>query len=99
MSKRLDYFDVPAPYSRASCPLLRCDWLYRRTARGKTHEEGRARAVDALDGQVAAHQVAEVAADRQPEAGPAVPAPGRCLGLGERLEQPPELLFGHPDAG
>ena len=50
-------------------------------------------------GQVAAHQPAEVAADRQPQPGPAVLAPGGRLGLGERLEQPPELLLGHPDPG
>ena len=38
--------------------------------------EGRALTGDALDGQVAAHQATEVAADREAEAGPAVLAPG-----------------------
>ena len=41
----------------------------------------------------------KLAADRQPEPGPAVLAPGGGLGLGERLEQPAELLLGHPDPG
>ena len=45
----------------------------------------------ALDGDVAAHQAAR-RADRQPQARAAEPARGRGLGLGERLEQPAELL-------
>ena len=61
--------------------------------------ERRALAVGAGDSQVAAHQPAEVAADRQPESGPTVLAPGGGLGLGERLEEPPELLLRHPDPG
>src|SRR3954451_9322194 len=47
------------------------------------HGEDRALAVDAGDGQVAAHQSTEVAADREAEAGPTVRAPGRGFGLGE----------------
>src|SRR6185436_19269280 len=61
------------------------------------NRERRALAVDTLDSQVAAHQSTEVPADRQPEASPAVLAARRCLGLGERLEQAPELLLRHPD--
>ena len=38
-------------------------------------------------------------ADRQAEPGAAVLARGGRVGLGERLEQPPELLRGHADAG
>jgi hypothetical protein len=57
------------------------------------HRERRPLPVDALHGQVAAHQPAEVAADRQPQPGPAVPGPGGGLGLGERLEQLTQLLL------
>jgi hypothetical protein len=56
-------------------------------------------AVDALDGQIAAHEAAEMAADGEAQAGPAVLAPGGRFGLGDRLEQPPELRLGNADAG
>ena len=61
------------------------------------HRERRALAVGALDRQIPAHQSAEMPTDRQPQPGPTVLAPGAGLRLGERLEQPPQLLLGHPN--
>src|SRR6476620_3072532 len=61
--------------------------------------ERRAPAVDTGDGEVAAHQPAEVAADREAQPGPAVPGSGAGLGLGERLAQPAQLLLRHPAPG
>ena len=62
-------------------------------------DERRALAVDALDGQVAAHQPAEVPADGQAQPGPAVLGSGASLGLGECLEETAQLFLGLPDAG
>ena len=53
----------------------------------------------ARDRHVAAHHLAEPACDRQAEAGAAVMARGRRVGLGELLEQPGHLLRRHANAG
>src|SRR6187549_2494363 len=62
------------------------------------HRERRPLAVDAGDGDVAAHHAAEMARDGEAQAGPAVLAPRARFRLGERLEQPGELLLGHANA-
>jgi hypothetical protein len=46
----------------------------------------------ALDARVAAHQFRQPPGDRQPEAGAAVLAGGRGVGLLERLEQAGQLI-------
>ena len=56
--------------------------------RREANREGRALSGRARDGDVAAHHAAEAPADRQAEAGPAVLARGRGVGLRELLEQP-----------
>ena len=61
--------------------------------------EGAADARRALHRDVAAHQAAQAPADREPEAGAAVFARGRAVGLAELLEQPGHLLLAHADAG
>src|SRR5215212_9642931 len=66
-------------------------------AGGHPHREGGALAVDAGGGQVAAHQAAKVAADRQSQPGATVLACRTGLGLTERLEEPPQHLLGHAD--
>ena len=53
----------------------------------------------ALDADVAAHHLAEAAADDEAEAGPAVAPRGGGVGLGEGLEEPRLLLGRHADAG
>src|SRR5262245_21860363 len=70
-----------------------------RSSERQPYRKGGALAVDALDGQVAAHQAAEVAADREAEASPAVLTPSTRFRLGERLEETAELLLRHPDTG
>src|SRR5262245_53570087 len=64
---------------------------------GQADGEGRALARLAFHRDVAAHQAAEMPADRKPEAGAAVFAAGRGIRLRKFLEQPPHLLFGHAD--
>src|SRR5262245_30152826 len=61
--------------------------------------EGRALAVGALDGQVTAHQPAEMPADGEAQPGAAVLTPGTGFRLGERFEEAAELLLGHADPG
>src|SRR5262245_31341711 len=61
--------------------------------------EGRARPRLAFDGDVAAHQAAEMPADGEAEASAAVFASGRGIRLRKFLEQPAHLLFGHADSG
>ena len=67
--------------------------------RGQADGEGRALAELALDGDIAAHHLAETAADRESEPRAAVLARGGRIGLHEFLEQPADLLGRHPDAG
>ena len=62
-------------------------------------EERRADARLALHLQLAAEQADELAADRQPQPGPAVLPRSRGVGLGERLEHAAALLRRHADAG
>ena len=71
----------------------------RSTSAGRVTVKVEPTPARALDGDVAAHHLAEVAADHQAEAGPAVLPAGRAVSLGERLEQAAELLLGHADAG
>src|SRR5262249_58459288 len=52
----------------------------------------------AANRDVAAHHLTETAADRQPQAGPAVLARRRVVALAERLEQPVHLLGSDADA-
>src|SRR6185295_6330631 len=52
-----------------------------------------------LDPNSAAHQLDQTPRDREPEAGAAVLAGGRSVGLAERLEQPRRLLARHADPG
>src|SRR4051794_7192384 len=59
--------------------------------------EGGTLASLALDRDVAAHHLAEASTDGQPEAGAAVLARGRGLGLSEGLEQPRHLVRSHAD--
>jgi hypothetical protein len=61
--------------------------------------EGRPLARYARHPDIAAHQPAQPAADREPEPGPAELPRRRRVGLGEFLEQPAELFLGHADAG
>ncbi len=51
------------------------------------------------DGQFAAHQPAELAADRQAQARAAILSRGGSVRLAEHFEQAPELFGGHADAG
>ena len=53
----------------------------------------------AVDAQVAAEQAGDLAADREAEAGAAVLAAGRAVGLLERLEDQPLLVLRDADAG
>ena len=52
-----------------------------------------------VDLQVAAHDLGELAADRQPEARAAEAPRRRGVGLLEGLEEPREVLLGDADAG
>jgi hypothetical protein len=61
--------------------------------------EGRAFPRLALDRDVAARHLTEPLADREPEAGAAVFARRRCIGLGKFLEQLAHLFRRHADAG
>jgi hypothetical protein len=61
--------------------------------------EGRALPRLAFDGDLAAHQAAEMLADGEAEAGATILAGGRGIGLRKFLEQPAHLLLGHADAG
>ena len=67
--------------------------------RGEPDGEARALGGRALDGDVAAHEAGELAADGEPEARAAVLPGGRRVRLRELLEQPAELLRRHADAG
>src|SRR6516165_4901561 len=53
----------------------------------------------ARDCDVAAHHLTKPFADREPEAGAAIFAGGRCIRLGKLLEQFAHLLRRHADAG
>ena len=88
----------PAPGARAARPGRRgaARPAARSSANRAGEDEGRADAGRALEGEVAAHQPRQPAADRQAEAGAAVLARGRAVGLRERLEQPPCCSFGMP---
>src|SRR3954447_4114525 len=66
---------------------------------GDEDGEGRAAAVVALDGDIAAHHAAEAPADGEAEPGAAELAGGGGVGLGEGLEELAHLLGGHADAG
>ncbi len=61
--------------------------------------EGRTFAEDGVDADLAAHQLHHALADGQPEAGAAVGAVDRHLGLGEPFEQPPDALRRDAGAG
>ena len=63
------------------------------------HPEGRALAKAAFHAHLAAHQLGQALADRQPQAGAAVAARGGGVRLLEALEQARHLLVGEPDAG
>src|SRR3954454_288199 len=66
---------------------------------GEGGGERRAEAVGAGGRHVAAHHLAEVAHQRQPEPSTTVLAGGGGLRLGERLEETAKLFAGHADAG
>src|SRR5919106_816305 len=66
---------------------------------GQPDREGAAAAGLALDRDVAAHHATKAPAQRQAQAGPAVPARGGGVGLGEGLEKLPQLVRRHADAG
>ena len=61
-------------------------------------EDGAAAGVG-LEPDLAAQRVDDLARDRQPEPGAAVPARGRGVGLGERLEEVVDLRGVDPDPG
>ena len=61
--------------------------------------EGGAFAFDAGGGDGAAHQLGELAADRQAQARAAEPAGRRGVGLGELVEEVGQLVRGDADAG
>ena len=61
--------------------------------------EGAALARRADDGQFAAHQLDQPAGDGQPQAGTAVLARGRGIGLRKGIENAGELVGGNADAG
>ena len=61
--------------------------------------KGRALTRLACHRNVTTHHLAETLANREPEAGAAVFAGGRGIGLGEFLEQFVHLLGRHADAG
>src|SRR5688500_1836808 len=86
---------VSPPASTVNCT----DWRAPRvlSVGWQEHGEGGALFIDAGDRQVAAHQSAEVAADRESQPGSAVPPAGAGFSLGERLKQPPEPLLGYAD--
>src|SRR5688572_980702 len=86
---------ISPPASTVNCTGWRVPRVLSSGWQG--HGEDGALFKDAGNRQVAAHQSAEVAADRESQPGPAVLPTGAGFGLGERLEQPPELLLGHAD--
>src|SRR4051812_15805667 len=57
------------------------------------------RTLGAVDLELAAHQLHEVPADRQPEPGAAIATADRSVGLRERLEQALLLFGAHADPG
>src|ERR1700743_3991989 len=62
------------------------------------NREARALADFALDGNAAAHQRAQLLAEREAKAGSAVFAGGRAVGLTEILKQPSNVGFGDTDS-
>ena len=71
----------------------------RRVHRREEEREGAALARRALGADLAAEQARDLAADREPEAGAAVAAARRAVGLLERLEDQPQLVGRDADAG
>src|ERR1039458_1184982 len=72
---------------------------WRSRMAGQPDGERRPLAQLALRAQRAAHHLAELAADRQSQARPAVFPRGGCIGLHERAVQPVQLLRAHADTG
>src|SRR5215211_6707448 len=70
-------------------------WLADPRCEGERAAGARSR----LDTDLAAHQLDELARDGQAEAGAAVAARGRRVGLGEGLEQATDRVARDPDAG
>src|SRR4029077_15905745 len=64
----------------------------------RREEERGADPREALEGQVAAHELGQAPADHQAQARTAVLARRRAVGLGEGLEQGPLLLDGNADS-
>src|SRR5262249_39515458 len=73
-------------------------FLAQGHCRWQTHCERRALAWLAVNADRAAHHLAEVARDRQPQTGPATLARRRGINLVKRLEQLLHLLPAHADA-
>src|ERR1035438_424791 len=84
-------FRVPAGGSQER---LRC-----KRGGGEADGERRPLAQYAVGGQGAAHHLAELAADRQSQARPAVFSRGGGIGLHEREVQPVQLFRAHADTG
>ena len=84
------------PRRSGRAPALR---FTAHLAQPRGEPEGAALAQLALHADLAAHQLGQPLGDRQAQAGAAVLARGRGVGLLERLEQAPHLLWRHADAG
>ena len=77
-----------------------CGQVFSRLGRqAGGEEERRADAGSTFEGQVAAHEAGQPAADHQPEPGAAVLPCRRAVGLRERLKQSALLLRRDSDAG
>ena len=97
---------VDAPARPRGCQLCR-DGLVEHRRRGHRHRAGRrqverergALTLRALHVDLAAEQAGDLAADREPEPGPAEAAADRALGLLERLEDQAQLVRRDADPG
>ena len=84
---------------RAAAGLPRSGGAASRARRGNPEAEGAAEARHALDRDLAAHQLDQLARDGEAEAGAAAQPGRRAVDLGEALEEMPLGRFRDADAG
>src|SRR5205814_5652 len=88
--------DPPAGTERTFAPTR--GFLPRRLDEAHGEPEGRAAAGAVVHADLAAHDADEALGNRQAEAGSAVAAGGRAVGLAEGFEQPRPARLGNADA-